>query len=165
MKNCLVCNYNLPTNFSKCNLGWSLLPPLEIWSCKTDDAVKADKHTLESFSSRFHALVFWVLEKQFKKKNDLAVWLIPVFVHCSASHPSFPFPSRCVQDGCPRGLWHRHGRPWDREGGRRHPVPVQEVPEEEARWEVLVSAALLCHCVWRRQVEATARWRWCDICM
>lgn len=49
------------------------------------------------------------------------------------------FPSRCVQVECPRGLWHRYGRPWDREGCRHHPVTVQEVPEEEAWWEVIVS--------------------------
>lgn len=54
----------------------------------------------------------------------------------------FPVSPRCNQEGRPsRGLWHRHGSPRDREGGRRHPVSVQEVPEEEARWQVLVAVA------------------------
>lgn len=53
--------------------------------------------------------------------------------------PDSCFLSRWVQVKHPWGLWHRHGRPWDREGGCHHPVTVQEVPEEEARWEVIVS--------------------------
>lgn len=38
------------------------------------------------------------------------------------------------------GLWHRHGKPRDREGCRGHPVAVQEIPEKEAWCQVLERA-------------------------
>ena len=41
------------------------------------------------------------------------------------------------QEQPPAGLRHRHGQPGDGEGRRRHPVTVQEIPEKEARCEVV----------------------------
>lgn len=47
------------------------------------------------------------------------------------------FLSRWEEERAARGLWHRHGKPRDREGRRGDPVAVQEIPEKETGRQVL----------------------------
>lgn len=54
-----------------------------------------------------------------------------------SSHRSASPLSRWQEEQPPPGLRHRHGEPGDGEGGRRHPVAVQEIPEKEAGWKAL----------------------------
>ena len=68
-----------------------------------------------------------------KKKQTPQYTQVPLSSHPSASSPL----SRWQEEQPPPGLRHRHGEPGDGEGGRGHPVAVQEIPEKEAGWEAL----------------------------